>query len=169
MISADRRRVIVYNGEIYNFAEVRSKLSALGHRFTGSGDTEVLMHAFGEWGADAIHQFIGMFAFALWNEEKGTLELYRDRVGVKPLYFGWHDGVLCFASELKALRAFRHWQPELNRLLSASFCSTATYRETEASTAAFANSCQAIEWFCAAVMRLSSSPTGPYSRRSSLR
>ena len=114
MQSADKRFVVTYNGEIYNHAEIRAKLEAAGHTFVSRSDTEVVLHAFKEWGSDAVLQFIGMFAFAIWDEKEQTLELVRDRVGVKPLYFGWHDDTLCFGSELKSLRAFSHWKPELN-------------------------------------------------------
>jgi asparagine synthase (glutamine-hydrolysing) len=115
MVSSDGRHVIVFNGEVYNFAEIRERLASMGHVFTGSGDTEVILHAFREWGSDAIKQFIGMFAIALWDEEKKTLELFRDRVGVKPLYYAWDGCNLCFGSELKAIRAFRYWEPEIDR------------------------------------------------------
>jgi asparagine synthase (glutamine-hydrolysing) len=114
MVSADGRYVIVFNGEIYNFVEIRQRLSTLGHSFSGSGDTEVILQAFREWGSDAVKQFIGMFAIALWDEQEQTLQLIRDRVGVKPLYYGWDGSSLCFGSELKALRAFRHWRPEID-------------------------------------------------------
>ena len=121
MRSADGRHVVVYNGEIYNHAEIRSKLEAAGHSFIGRSDTEVILHAFQEWGPAAVDHLIGMFAIALWDEQEQTLELIRDRVGVKPLYFGWHDGTLAFASELKALRAFGHWKPMINRQALGEF------------------------------------------------
>ena len=121
MVSADGRHVIVFNGEIYNFAEIRKELESAGHRFTGSGDTEVVLHAFREWGSDAVKRFIGMFAIAFWDEQEQTLELYRDRVGVKPLYFGWDGSNLSFGSELKAIRAFRHWTPEIDQQALAEF------------------------------------------------
>lgn len=111
MLSHDGRYVIVYNGEVYNFAEIRKSLAAKGHRFSGTGDTEVLLAAFSEWGNDAVDRFIGMFAFAIWDVVDRQLVLFRDRVGVKPLYFGWDGKTFCFASELKALRVFDHWQP----------------------------------------------------------
>ena len=114
MVSRDGRWVIVFNGEIYNFAEVRDRLQAAGHTFAGTGDTEVILHAFAEWGADAVQSFTGMFAIALWDERENKLELYRDRVGVKPLYFGWDGETFCFGSELKALREFHHWRPEID-------------------------------------------------------
>ena len=115
MVSADGRHVIVYNGEIYNFADIRAKLARLGHTFSGSGDTEVILHAFKEWGSDAVKQFIGMFAIALWDEQEKTLELIRDRVGVKPLHYGWDGRTLCFGSELKSIRAYKHWRPEIDQ------------------------------------------------------
>ena len=114
MVSEDGRHVIVYNGEIYNFSDIKSRLSSLGHSFSGTGDTEVILHAFRQWGADAVRYFIGMFAIALWDEKDRRLELYRDRVGVKPLYYGWDGRNFCFASELKALRAFSHWDPRID-------------------------------------------------------
>lgn len=113
MISNDGRYAIVFNGEIYNFAEIRKRLESIGHNFAGTGDTEVILHAFSEWGTDAVNQFIGMFAIAIWDEYEKTLQLFRDRVGVKPLYFGWDGTVLIFASELKALREYSHWIPEI--------------------------------------------------------
>jgi len=114
MVSRDGRYVIVFNGEIYNFREIRSRLAHIGHPFSGSGDTEVVLRAFEEWGSDAVEQFIGMFAIALWDNHEQKLELIRDRIGVKPLHFGWDGKTLCFASELKSLRAYRHWAPEMD-------------------------------------------------------
>jgi asparagine synthase (glutamine-hydrolysing) len=114
MVSTDGRHVIIYNGEIYNFAEIRSRLIDVGHTFSGTGDTEVVLHAFKEWGSNAVNQFIGMFAIAIWDESEKRLELIRDRAGVKPLHFGWDGKTLCFGSELKALRAFKHWAPAID-------------------------------------------------------
>lgn len=114
LVSDNGRQVLVFNGEIYNFAEIRSQLELLGHVFAGTGDTEVVLHALQEWGTNAVNRFIGMFAIAFWDESTRTLTLMRDRVGVKPLYFGWHSGTLCFASELKALHAFTHWHRRIN-------------------------------------------------------
>jgi len=106
---------MVYNGEIYNFREIRAELEPLGHRFEGSGDSEVLLAAFAQWGMQAVQRFIGMFAIALWSRSQRRLYLIRDRLGVKPLYYGWANGALFFGSELKALRAFRNWQPAIDR------------------------------------------------------
>lgn len=115
MCSEDGRYVLVFNGEVYNFREIRANLIILGHSFVGDGDSEVVLASFSEWGIDCVDHFIGMFAFAVWDQLQRSLYLCRDRVGVKPLYYLWDGKVLCFASELKALCEFRHWAPELDR------------------------------------------------------
>jgi asparagine synthase (glutamine-hydrolysing) len=95
---------IAYNGEAYNFAEVRDELIGRGHAFKTKSDTETIVHAYEEWGVDFIHRFRGMFAFALWDKRAETLLLYRDRVGVKPLYYTLTPGgTLVFGSELKTI------------------------------------------------------------------
>ncbi len=114
MHSADGRFTIVLNGEIYNFGDIRRELAARGHTFRGTGDTETVLAAFREWGPDAVQRFIGMFALALWDHDTKELTLLRDRVGVKPLYYGWDGRTLCFGSELKALRAYHHWTPAID-------------------------------------------------------
>ncbi len=114
MHAGDGRFTITYNGEIYNFADVRRELVARGHAFRGTGDTEVILAAFLEWGPDAVQRFVGMFAIALWDAREKELLLVRDRVGVKPLYYGWDGKTLWFGSEMKALRAYPHWTPELD-------------------------------------------------------
>ncbi|HET6491677.1 MAG TPA: asparagine synthase (glutamine-hydrolyzing) [Burkholderiales bacterium] len=115
MVSGDGDRVMVFNGEIYNFAEIRSELEAYGHRFRSSGDSEVVLAALHHWGIAAVDRFIGMFAIALWRESERRLWLIRDRLGVKPLYYAWDGRALWFGSELKALRAFRAWRAEVDR------------------------------------------------------
>lgn len=114
MISADGRVALVFNGEVYNFRDIREELELLGHRFAGTGDTEVILAAFCQWGAEAVHKFIGMFAIALWDMTNKKLTLIRDRLGVKPFYYGWDGTTLWFGSELKALRAFPHWRAEID-------------------------------------------------------
>jgi asparagine synthase (glutamine-hydrolysing) len=102
------RYVITYNGEIYNFAELRRELEPLGHRFLSHSDTEVMLAAYAQWGERCVERFRGMFAFAIYDREAGDgtlLFLARDRFGIKPLYFTLHDGLFVFASELKALFA----------------------------------------------------------------
>ncbi len=103
---SDGRLVIVFNGEIFNFAEIRAGLEERGHRFRGGSDTEVILAAYREWGAGCVRRFVGMFAFALWDREARTLFLARDRLGIKPLFIYRKGDLLLFASELKAL--FRH-------------------------------------------------------------
>lgn len=96
---------IVFNGEIYNFEELRRHLTRSGHCFTSRSDTEVILHAFAEWGVQCVERFNGMFAFALWDARERRLVLARDRVGKKPLYYCREGTRIAFASELKALRA----------------------------------------------------------------
>lgn len=115
MVSADGRWTMVFNGEVYNFGEIRAELEQLGHVFAGTGDSEVILAGFSQWGAAAVRRFIGMFAIALWSHDERKLYLLRDRLGVKPLYYGWQDGALFFGSELKALRAFSAWRPTIDR------------------------------------------------------
>ncbi|MBS1808854.1 MAG: asparagine synthase (glutamine-hydrolyzing) [Acidobacteria bacterium] len=116
MFSADGRYVVVFNGEIYNFRELRAELESLGHRFRGHSDTEVLLAAVCEWGLEAaLKRFVGMYAFALWDRQQATLHLVRDRIGEKPLYYGWVGDVFLFGSELKALRAHPAWRGEIDR------------------------------------------------------
>src|SRR5919198_4489080 len=94
---------VVYNGEIYNFPELRDELETSGHRFYTSTDTEVIVHAYEEFGDEFIEHLRGMFAFALWDSRRRRLLLVRDRVGIKPLYYRWQSGRLWFASEIKAI------------------------------------------------------------------
>jgi asparagine synthase (glutamine-hydrolysing) len=115
MTSACGQWVMVFNGEVYNFREIRRELEALGHRFPGSGDSEVVLAAVSQWGVEAaLPRFIGMFAIALWHKPTRELHLVRDRLGVKPLYYHWDGRRLMFGSELKALRAFSGWQPRID-------------------------------------------------------
>ena len=122
MVSADGRWVLTYNGEIYNADSLRPDLEALGARFRGHSDTEVLLEACARWGVEAtLPRLIGMFAFALWDTAQRRLYLVRDRLGIKPLYWRWFDSVLIFGSELKALRAYDRWTPEVDRDSVASY------------------------------------------------
>lgn len=105
MGSEDGRIQVCYNGEIYNFDEIRQELMGRGHRFVSRTDTEVIAHAWEEWGAQAIERFNGMFAFAVWDRAERRLWLVRDRLGVKPLYYAASGTRLVFGSEIKALLA----------------------------------------------------------------
>ncbi|MGB8275228.1 MAG: XrtA/PEP-CTERM system amidotransferase [Alphaproteobacteria bacterium] len=104
MFNDDRSVAVVFNGEIYNYRELKSELANLGHRFHTSSDTEVIVRGWEEWGEACVNRFRGMFAFALWDERSATLFLARDRLGIKPLYYAvLPDGMVLFASELKAI------------------------------------------------------------------
>jgi asparagine synthase (glutamine-hydrolysing) len=120
MHSKSRRYVIVFNGEIYNHGNLRKKLGGSAeekkHCWRGHSDTEVILEAIETWGLKAsLREFIGMFAFALWDRQKNLLSLVRDRLGEKPLYYSWQKGVFLFASELKALKVHPSFQAEINR------------------------------------------------------
>lgn len=116
MVSACGRYRIVFNGEIYNFSVLRDELAKIGYGFRGHSDTEVLLAACAQWGVDAaLKRCVGMFAFALWDSAGRTLSLARDRLGEKPLYYGWVGDRFVFASELRALRPSPQWQGELSR------------------------------------------------------
>src|ERR1700730_9967706 len=98
---------VVFNGEIYNYQELRAELERLGHRFYTSSDTETLVHAYETWGPDCVNHLRGMFAFAIWDSNKKKLFLARDRFGKKPLYHAQADGVFLFASELKSILRYK--------------------------------------------------------------
>jgi len=122
MISANGRYVMVYNGEVYSHQEIRAELEAGGHSFQGHSDTEVILESFAARGVAAtLPRLIGMFAIALWDRAERTLTLIRDRLGIKPLYWGRQGGLMLFGSELKALRAHPGWIPRLNRPAISSF------------------------------------------------
>jgi len=106
---------ITYNGEIYNYAELKAELQTLGHSFLSQSDTEVILAAYAQWGADCLHRFNGMWAFAIYDTQRHEVFLARDRFGVKPLYY-WvaADGVFCFASEIKQFTTFPGWIARVN-------------------------------------------------------
>ncbi|TVO73575.1 XrtA/PEP-CTERM system amidotransferase [Sedimenticola selenatireducens] len=105
LFNEDHTVVVTYNGEIYNFPQLSDELKALGHQFRTHSDTEVIVHAWEEWGESCVERFRGMFAFAVWDRNRGTLFLARDRLGIKPLFYALlPDGRFIFGSELKSLR-----------------------------------------------------------------
>ncbi|MCB9989377.1 MAG: asparagine synthase (glutamine-hydrolyzing) [Rhodospirillales bacterium] len=123
MISHSGRYVIVFNGEIYNFQILKDALVPQGHKFKGGSDTEVLLAAIEEWGlAQALEKINGMFAFAIWDRQERCLYLARDRIGKKPLYYGWLGGVFVFASELRALRKHPGFVGRIDRQALATYC-----------------------------------------------
>jgi asparagine synthase (glutamine-hydrolysing) len=122
MVSSCGTCVVTYNGEIYNAADLRPELEARGRRFKGHSDTEVLVEAIAEWGVRAtVERLIGMFAFAVWDRRTRTLSLVRDRLGIKPLYWGRQNGRVVFTSELKTFEVLPAWQPELDRDALAAY------------------------------------------------
>ena len=115
MCNEDETIWIVFNGEIYNHMEIRPELEERGHKFkTDHSDTEVIIHAFEEWGIDCISRFRGMFAFAIWDSKKKILWLVRDRIGIKPLYYSIQDNKFIFASEIKAIIKYPSIKREIN-------------------------------------------------------
>lgn len=104
MPNDDRTLWITYNGEVYNFREIRAELESAGFRFRSQTDTEVILKAYEKWGTECVRRFIGMFAFSIWDARRRTLFAARDRLGIKPFYYLWSNGEFAFASELKALR-----------------------------------------------------------------
>ena len=122
MISFCQRYVIVYNGEIYSHAEIAADLKKVGCNFRGSSDTEVILEACAQWGVEAtVKRLIGMFSFALFDQKTRELTLVRDRIGIKPLYWGRFANLFIFGSELKALRAFKGWDPRVDRNALSAF------------------------------------------------
>ena len=116
MLSSGHRYVLAYNGELYNYDELHRQLSGSGCRFRGHSDTELLLAAIEQWGLEgALARVNGMFAFALWDRRERRLQLVRDRLGEKPMYYGWAGETFLFASELKALRAHPDFSAEIDR------------------------------------------------------
>lgn len=122
MVSASGRYVVVYNGEIYNYLDIRTDLEALGHTFRGRSDTEVMLGAIDRWGVNqALQKLNGMFAIVLWDRQERQIHFIRDRFGKKPLYVGWAGNNLVFSSELKAFHKHPAFKPEISREALTNF------------------------------------------------
>jgi asparagine synthase (glutamine-hydrolysing) len=115
MVSADHRYALTYNGEIYNYAELRTELQKLGYTFRSRTDSEVLLYAFAAWGSNALNRFNGMFAFAIWDKHERVLFLGRDRYGIKPLYYTQQGDTFLFGSEIKAVIASSSYTTEIDK------------------------------------------------------
>lgn len=114
MITSDGRFAIIYNGEVYNFQELRVELESLGRRFYSGTDAEVVLHSYVEWGTECVNRFNGMFAFAIWDKTCQKLFLARDRYGIKPLYYTFKGDIFLFASEQKAILSHPSIQKEVD-------------------------------------------------------
>lgn len=117
MASHCGRYIIIFNGEMYNYQTIRNRIDESGKiAWRGNSDTEVILAAISRWGiVDALKEFVGMFAFAIWDREDEALYLIRDRMGEKPLYYGWSSGVFLFGSELKPLCSHPAWRGDIDR------------------------------------------------------
>ncbi|MCE2393430.1 asparagine synthase (glutamine-hydrolyzing) [Candidatus Poribacteria bacterium] len=115
MCDKSRKIWLIYNGEIYNFREIRQELKALGYHFSSASDTEVIIHAYHQWGTDCIHRFNGMFAFALYDSRNQKVWLARDRYGIKPLYYTLtNEGTFLFGSEIKSILEYLPDRPDVD-------------------------------------------------------
>jgi asparagine synthase (glutamine-hydrolysing) len=122
MMTLDGMHIISYNGEVYNFQELRTELESLGWSFKSKTDSEVVLKAYSQWGIDCLKRFNGMFAFAIWDRSKQELFLARDRFGIKPLYYTLQNNKFFFASEIKAIRAHPAFRSEMNKEALAEYC-----------------------------------------------
>ena len=106
---------IIYNGEVYNFQEIRDELEKYEYKFESDSDTEVILKAFHKWGKDAVHRFNGMFVFTIYDNENQKIYIYRDRAGVKPLFWYWKDDLLLFSSELKSFHENKEFEKKIDK------------------------------------------------------
>ena len=114
MSDADERVWVIFNGEIYNFKELRAELEAKGHHFRTRSDTEVIIHGYKEWGADVFNHLNGMFGLAIWDVPNQRLVIARDAMGIKPVYYRIAGGRLSFGSEIRAVLATASSSPEVD-------------------------------------------------------
>ncbi|MEM5830965.1 MAG: asparagine synthase (glutamine-hydrolyzing) [Candidatus Aenigmatarchaeota archaeon] len=115
MVDDRNEIIVVFNGEIYNFQEIKKELKNLGYKFKSNSDTEVIIYAYKHWGLDCIQRFRGMFAIVIWNKRSKKLILIRDRIGVKPLYYYFKDGIFMFASETRAFLKHPKFKKEISK------------------------------------------------------
>jgi len=115
MITKDGQVALTYNGEIYNFQELRAELETLGHQFRSRTDSEVVLNAWLEWGTECVNRFNGMFAFAVWDKREQSLFLVRDRYGIKPFYYALWEQTFLFGSEQKAILVHSKARRELDK------------------------------------------------------
>ena len=166
MVDASGRRVITFNGEIYNFRELRRQLESKGHVFRSESDTEVILAGYGEWGANVVDKLSGIYAFAIWNDEQHELFLARDPIGVKPLFYSMSRGTFRFGSEVKAILS----DPSVDRALdNEALDAFLTFSYTPAPATGFRAVRQFLPGHCALVnehgMRVWRFWDCPYSER----
>ena len=115
MNNDDKSLVIVYNGEVYNFKELKEDLINKGHKFTNNSDTEVILHGYMEYKEDIVNKLRGMFAFAIWNVKEKELFIARDMFGIKPLYYTYQNDTFMFSSEIKSFLKNPDFKKEVNK------------------------------------------------------
>lgn len=123
MMDQSGNLMIVHNGEVYNFVEIRAELESIGYVFRSHTDTEVILAAYDKWGSACLERFNGMFAFAIWDKKRNELFLARDRLGIKPLYYYIKDDVFVFASEIKAILKYLKDRTEINTIAVDAYMS----------------------------------------------
>jgi len=121
IFNEDQSQCIIFNGEIYNYLDLRDDLIKKGHRFTTQSDTEVILHAYEQWGEKCVDYLRGMFAFAIWDTQKKQLFLARDRLGIKPIFYAANGGSIYFASEMKAILADSSFPRDMDEAAFASY------------------------------------------------
>lgn len=117
----DETKCVIFNGEIYNYQSIRTELIKCGHKFKTNSDTETIIHSYEEWGIDCVNKFNGMFSFAIWDSVEKKLFAARDRLGIKPFFYMEYQGILYFASEMKAILQALNFKPEIDKDALASY------------------------------------------------
>ncbi|MCW5207897.1 hypothetical protein VU11_04385 [Desulfobulbus sp. US2] len=128
MFNEDKTIALVFNGEIYNFQELRKELKAKGHVFGSKADSEVIIHGYEEWGTEVMQRLRGMFAFGLYDIPRKRLLLVRDRIGIKPLYYTYKEGRLLFASEIKAILEDKQVERRINYQAMYDYLALSSYQ-----------------------------------------